>query len=99
MDKTVLPVISKEQLTEINKIPSDEFVKSCEEAGRLFCNKYENETLDAIAKTLEKYDIAEEFISIVALGIIAEHEKEKMQRKIEELNKTQYPISPFRTNV
>ena len=57
--------------------------------------KYENETLDEIAKTLEKYDIAEEFISIVALGIMAEHEKEKMQRKIEELNKTQYPISPF----
>lgn len=39
MDKTVLPVLSKEQLTEMNKIPSDEFVKSCEKAGRLFNNK------------------------------------------------------------
>ena len=39
MDKTVLPVISKERLTEMNKMPSDEFVKSCEKAGRLFCNK------------------------------------------------------------
>lgn len=39
MDKTVLPVISKEQLTEMNKMPSDEFVKSCEKAGRLFNDK------------------------------------------------------------
>ena len=39
MDKTVLPVISKERLTEMNKMPSDEFVKSCEKAGRLFNNK------------------------------------------------------------
>ena len=39
MDKTVLPVINKEQLTEMNKMPSDEFVKSCEKAGRLFNNK------------------------------------------------------------
>lgn len=39
MDKTVLPVISKEQLMEMNKMPSDEFVKSCEKAGRLFDNK------------------------------------------------------------
>lgn len=39
MDKTVLPVISKEQVTEMNKMPSDEFVKSCEKAGRLFNNK------------------------------------------------------------
>ena len=58
-------------------------------------NRVDSQTLDAIAKTLEKYDIAEEFISIVALGIMVEHEKEKMQRKIEELNKAQYPISPF----
>lgn len=60
-----------------------------------FKGEYNNEPLDEIMKALEKYDIAEEFISIVALGIMAEHEKEKMQRKIEELNKTQYPISPF----
>lgn len=39
MDKTILPVIKKERLTEMNKMPSDEFVKSCEKAGRLFCNK------------------------------------------------------------
>ena len=39
MDKTVLPVIKKERLTEMNKMPSDEFVKSCEKAGRLFNNK------------------------------------------------------------
>lgn len=39
MDKTVLPVIRKEQLTEMNKMPSDEFVKSCEKAGRLFNDK------------------------------------------------------------
>lgn len=39
MDKTVLPVISKEQVTKMNKMPSDEFVKSCEKAGRLFNNK------------------------------------------------------------
>lgn len=39
MNKTVLPVISKEQLMEMNKMPTDEFVKSCEKAGRLFDNK------------------------------------------------------------
>lgn len=39
MDRTVLPVIGKEQLTEMNKMPSDEFVKSCEKAGKLFNNK------------------------------------------------------------
>ena len=39
MDKTVLPVISKEQLTEMNKMPSDEFVKSCKKAERLFNDK------------------------------------------------------------
>lgn len=60
-----------------------------------FKGECDNEPLDEIMKTLDKYDIAKEFISIVALGIMAEHEKEKMQRKIEELNKTQYPISPF----
>ena len=38
-NKTVLPVISKEQLTEMNKMSSDEFAKSCEKAGRLFNNK------------------------------------------------------------
>ena len=39
MDKTILPVIKKERLTEMNKMPSDEFVKSCEKAGRLFNDK------------------------------------------------------------
>lgn len=38
-NKTILPVIKKEQLTEMNKMSSDEFVKSCEKAGRLFNNK------------------------------------------------------------
>ena len=69
--------------------------QKCLTPPTFFKGECDNEPLDEIMKTLEKYDIAEEFISIVALGIVAEHEKEKMQRKIEELNKTQYPISPF----
>lgn len=52
MDKTVLPVISKEQLMEMNKMPSDEFVKSCEKAGRLFDNKQTK--IDLKIKEIEK---------------------------------------------
>lgn len=52
MDKTVLPVIKKERLTEMNKMSSDEFVKSCEKAGRLFNNKQTK--IDLKIKEIEK---------------------------------------------
>lgn len=82
--------------THLTSPPTPLFKKETQPIGDVEAEKKcDNEPLDEIMKALEKYDIAKEFISIVALGIMAEHEKEKMQRKIEELNKTQYPISPF----
>ena len=39
MNKTILSILSKEQIEQMNKMPTDEFVKSCEKAGRLFNNK------------------------------------------------------------